>query len=66
MGKPKANQMRKTLTLQEKVEVIKYKDKAGCGIRNLAEKFLVGKMQTLKMLKNRDKILGEFEANEPS
>ena len=48
MGKPKANQMRKTLTLQEKAEVIKYKDKLGCGIKNLAEKFLVGKTQTLK------------------
>ena len=42
MGKPKVQQMKKTLTLKEKVDVIKYKDKSGCGSRSLAEKFFVG------------------------
>ena len=45
MGKPKAQQMKKTLTLKEKVDVIKYKDKSGCGSRSSAEKFLAGKTQ---------------------
>ena len=31
MGKPKAQQTKKTLTLKEKVGVIKYKDKSGSG-----------------------------------
>ena len=31
MGKPKAQQTKKTLTLKEKVCVIKYKDKSGSG-----------------------------------
>ena len=34
--------MKKTLTLKEKVDTIKYKDKSGCGSRSLAEKFFVG------------------------
>ena len=63
MGKPKAQQTKKTLTLKEKVGVIKYKDKSGCGSRSLAEKFFVGKTQILSILKNRDKILGEFLIN---
>ena len=45
MGKPKAQQTKKTLTLKEKVDVIKYKDKSGCGSRSSAEKFLAGKTQ---------------------
>ena len=40
MGKPKAQQTKKTLTLKEKVE-IKYKDTLGCENRSLAEKFFV-------------------------
>ena len=66
MGKPKAQQTKKTLTLKEKVDVIKYKDKSVCGSRSLAEKFVVGKTQILSILKNRDKTLREFETNEPS
>ena len=65
MGKPKAQQTKKTLTLKEQVDVIKYKDKSGCGSLSLAEKFFVGKTQILSILKNRDKILREFETNEP-
>ena len=42
MGKPKVKQMKKTLTLKEKVDIIKYKDKSGCGSWGLAEKFLFG------------------------
>ena len=64
MGKPKAQHRKKTLTLKEKVDVIKYKDKSGCGSRSLAEKF-VGKTKK-NFLKNRDKTLREFETNEPS
>ena len=64
MGKPKAQQMKKSLTLKEKVDVIKYKDKSGR--QSLAEKFFVGKTQILSILRNQDKILHEFETNEPS
>ena len=46
MGKPKTQQMKKTLTLKEKVGVIKYKDKSECGSRSLAEKFFVGLKKT--------------------
>ena len=42
MGKPKAQQMKKTLTLKEKVDDIRHKDKSGGGSRSLAEKFFVG------------------------
>ena len=66
MGKPKAQHRKKTLTLKEKVDVIKYKDKSGCGSWSLAEKFFVGKTQILSILKNQYKILHEFETNEPS
>ena len=66
MGKPKAQQTRKTLTLKEQVDVIKYKDKSGCGSLSLAEKVFVGKTQILSILKSRDKILRELETNEPS
>ena len=64
MGKPKAQQMKKSLTLKEKVDVIKHKDKSGR--QSLAEKFFVGKTQILSILRNQDKILHEFETNEPS
>ena len=55
MGKTKAQQTKKTLTLKEKVDVIKYQDKAGCESRRLAEEFFFGKTQILSILKNRDK-----------
>ena len=64
MGKPKAQQTKKTLMLK-KVDNIKYKGKSGCGSRRLAEKFFVRKNQILSILKNQDKILCEFETNEP-
>ena len=51
MGKPTVQQMKKTLTLKEKVDIIKYKDKSGCGSRSLAEKFLIGITQILSILK---------------
>ena len=66
IGKPKAQQTKKTLTLKEKVDLIKCKDKSGCGSRSLVEKFFVGKTQILSILKNRDKILCETETSEPS
>ena len=51
MGKPKAQQTKKSLTLKEKVDVIKYRDKSGCGSRSLAGKFFVAKTQILSILK---------------
>ena len=51
MGKPTVQQMKKTLTLKEKVDIIKYKDKSGCGSRSLAEKFFIGITQILSILK---------------
>ena len=65
MGKPKAQQLKKTLTFKGKVDVIKYKDKSGWEGQSLAEKFFVGKTQILSILKNWDKILYEFKTNEP-
>ena len=65
MGK-NAQQTKKTLTLKEKVDVIEYEDKSGCGSRSLEENFFVGKTQILTILKNGDKILCEFETNETS
>ena len=50
MGKPKAQQTNNS-TLKEKVDIIKYKDKSGCRIQSLAEKFLVRKTQILSVLK---------------
>ena len=66
MGQSKAQQTKKTLTLKAKVNVIKYKDKSGCGSRSLAEKFFVRKTEILSILKNADKILREFKTNELS
>ena len=40
MGKPKAQQTKKTLTLKGQVDVIKYKDKSGCGRSELSRKVL--------------------------
>ena len=48
-----------------KADVFKYKDKTGCGFGSLIEKFSVGKTQILNILKNRGKILREFESIEP-
>ena len=64
----KRQQTKKTLTLKEKVDASKCKDKSGCGSQILAEKFFVRKTQILSILKNRDKILRELETetNEPS
>ena len=41
MRKLEPHQTKKTLTLKEKVDVIKYKNKSGCGSPSLAEKFFV-------------------------
>ena len=60
MGK-NAQQTKKTSTLKEKVDVIEYEDKSGCGSRSLEENFFVGKTQILSILKKGDKILCEFE-----
>ena len=57
--------MKKTLTLKEKIDIMKYKDKSGCGSQSLAEKFFIGKTQVLSILKNWDKFLREFETNKP-
>ena len=58
--------MKKTWTLKENVDVIKYKDKSVCGSWSLAEKFFIGKAQIISILKNQDKILLEFETSETS
>ena len=57
--------MKKTLRLKEKIDIMKYKDKSGCGSQSLAEKFFIGKTQVLSILKNWDKFLREFETNKP-
>ena len=66
MRKLEAQLTKKTLMLKEKVDVIKYKNKSGCGNPNLAEKFFVWKTQILSIIKYRDKVLHEFETNKPS
>ena len=41
MRKLEAQLTKKTLMLKEKVDIIKYKNKSGCGNPSLAEKFFV-------------------------
>ena len=58
-------QKRKTLTLHEKVQVIKHKKKTQCGARELARVFQVGKTQIQTILKNEHRILKQFKDNDP-
>ena len=57
-------QKRKTLTLHEKVQVIKHKKKMQCRVRELARVFQVGKTQIQTILKNEHEILKQFEEND--
>ena len=57
-------QKRKTLTLHEKVQVIKHKKKTQCGARELARVFQVGKTQIQTILKNKHGILKQFKDND--
>ena len=59
-----AAQKRKTLTLHEKVQVIKHKKKTQCGARELARVFQVGKTQIQTILKNKHGILKQFKDND--
>ena len=55
---------RKELTLQEKVDVIAYKDKnPAIGIREIAEKFQCGKTQIQSTLRDKRKLLDKFATN---
>ena len=58
-------QKRKTLTLHEKVQVIKHKKQTQCGARELARVLQVGKTQIQIILKSEHEILKQFEENDP-
>lgn len=59
-----AKRKRKELTLQEKVDVIAYKDKnPAIGIREIAEKFQCGKTQIQSTLRDKRKLLDKFATN---
>ena len=59
-----AKRKRKELTLEEKVDVIAYKDKnPAIGIREIAEKFQCGKTQIQSTLRDKQKLLDKFATN---
>lgn len=59
-----AKTKRKELTLQEKVDVIAYKDKnPAIEIREKAEKFQCGKTQIQSTLRDKRKLLDKFATN---
>ena len=59
-----AKRKRKELTLQEKVDVIAYKDKnPAIGIQEKAEKFQCGKTQIQSTLRDKRKLLDKFPTN---
>ena len=57
---------RKCLTLREKVEVIQLSGTGGISARKLADRFGCGKTQITKALKNKQKIMSEWNSNESS
>ena len=61
----KQETQRKTLTLNEKVAVIKEKQQSGIGGRALAKKYGVGKTQIQSIIKDQMQILADFENNNP-
>ena len=61
--KNKSTPNEESVNVKRKLDVIKYKDKSGCGSRSLAEKFCIRNTQIVSILKYRDKILREFETN---
>ena len=61
-----AAKCRNELSLEKKVEVLKYvKDNPGVGSRKVADVFICGKTQILCILKNKDKIMRDYETNGP-
>ena len=57
-------QKRKYLTLEKKIEVIKYAQKhPGANCRTLAETFECGKTQIGKILKDKNSLLTQYESN---
>ena len=62
-----AKAVRKTLTLNEKVEIISLYKASGCsvGSHKLAEKYGVGRTQILIIKKRKSEFLEEFESNAP-
>lgn len=60
----KATPIRKCLSLQQRVEVIRYAENhPNEGYRKLAEKFGVGRTQVQKILKEREAILAHYKSN---
>ena len=55
------NKKRNYLTLEKKIEVIKYtKKNPGVGVRALGEQFDCGKTQIGKILKNQESLLSMY------
>lgn len=57
---------RKCLTLREKIEVIQLSGTGGISTRKLADRFGCGKTQITKALKNKQKIMSEWNSYESS
>ena len=57
---------RKCLTLKEKIEVFQLFGTGGISTRKLADRFGCGKTQIIKALKNKQKIMSEWNSNESS
>ncbi|XP_035699562.1 tigger transposable element-derived protein 4-like, partial [Branchiostoma floridae] len=56
---------KKTLTLGEKIEVIRRYEKGGTGARGLAKEFGVGKTQIQNIVKRKREYLEDYEKNAP-
>lgn len=51
----------KRLTLEKKIEIIKYAERSKLSVRLLADEFAVGKSQIADLLKNKENLLRELE-----
>ncbi|CAH1250591.1 Hypp8879 [Branchiostoma lanceolatum] len=63
-SKPKLE--KKTLTLGEKIEVIRRYEKGGVGARGLAQDFGVGKTQIQNIIKRKREHIEDYENNAPT
>lgn len=63
-SKPQAQKKRKCLSLQQRMEVVRYsKDNPGSGYRKIAEHFGIGRTQAQKIIQNNDAIIASYESS---
>lgn len=63
VAKKGLKKQRKCLTLKERVEIIKFKEKTDLGVRHVAEKFKVGKTQVADIIKKKDELMKIWREN---